>query len=243
MASSSASASASALAAAVSASALASLNSIASLASLNSLASQASQSAASIANVTPNGLQDDNNDSSFPHWAIAVIVILGVLAVVAFIALLFLVTRALRRRRANGPSRRGSMGSQSPMITDSRAAGVASPLLDNSHAIPSGGGGVVHVGPAPSIVSPDGASTHSDGLFSGADAAVMAEAFRQALRKPDFADRPVEEGESPDTQLTNVDESHAIINRQLAEEGTGLRSVDSSRDVKVETLRNGSNAT
>lgn len=61
----------------------------------------------------------------------------------------------------------------------------------------------------------------------------MADAFRKALRKPDFAEQPVEEGESP-PEPEQKDE--ALINRELAEEGRGIRSVGSSRGVKVEAL-------
>ena len=70
--------------------------------------------------------------------------------------------------------------------------------------------------------------------FSGADAAIMANAFRQALRKPDFADTPVEEGESPDEHPPLPSRS-ALLNQELAEEGRDIRSVSSSRGVRVET--------
>lgn len=81
----------------------------------------------------------------------------------------------------------------------------------------------------------DGASTISraqsttDAPFSGADAALMADAFRKALRKPDFAGRPVEEGDSPPEEP-----KEELINRELAEEGRDIRSVSSSRRIKVE---------
>lgn len=95
---------------------------------------------------------------------------------------------------------------------------------------------------APSVVSPDGASTISrvgsvgdSGPFSGADAAIMADAFRKALRKPDFAGRPVEEGESPENH-EGGDNEDLLLNRHLAEEGRDIRSVSSSRGVRVETL-------
>lgn len=94
-----------------------------------------------------------------------------------------------------------------------------------------------------SLVSPDGASTishaHSsgDGPFSGADAAIMADAFRKALRKPDFASPAIEEGESPDS-LDRAREAE-LLNRELAEEGRDIRSVSSSRGVRVETLSDG----
>jgi len=69
--------------------------------------------------------------------------------------------------------------------------------------------------------------------FSGADAAIMADAFRKALRKPDFAGRTIEEGDSPEAL---EQKEHLLLSRELAEEGRDIRSVGSSRDVRVETL-------
>lgn len=89
---------------------------------------------------------------------------------------------------------------------------------------------------APSVVGHDGASTISrsgsanEGPFSGADAAIMADAFRKMLRKPDFAGQPVEEGESPENEGKSE-----MINRELAEEGRDIRSVRSERGYKLET--------
>lgn len=96
-----------------------------------------------------------------------------------------------------------------------------------------------HRPPSPDVH--DGASTVSRGsdaaLFSGADAAVMADAFRTALRKPNFADRPVEEGESPESDPNNrPNKEPDLLNEALIEEGRDIRSVGSSRGVKVETL-------
>jgi hypothetical protein len=93
---------------------------------------------------------------------------------------------------------------------------------------------------ASSVASPDAASSISHGgsageggPFSGADAAIMADAFRKALRKPDFADNLVEEGDSPSSQQPDNGE---LLNRELAEEGRDIRSVESSRGVQVESL-------
>lgn len=88
-----------------------------------------------------------------------------------------------------------------------------------------------------SVVSPDGVSdisrTHSAGdqgpPLSGADAAIISDAFRMALRKPEFPEATAEEPEErrdPD----------ALMNRELAEEGRDIRSVSSSRGYRVETL-------
>ena len=52
-------------------------------------------------------------------------------------------------------------------------------------------------------------------------------AFRSQLRKPDFTERPVEEGESPGSQATEQPE--VLLGRELAEEGRDIRSVGSSR--------------
>ncbi|KAJ7661688.1 hypothetical protein B0H17DRAFT_323020 [Mycena rosella] len=80
-----------------------------------------------------------------------------------------------------------------------------------------------------SVVSPDGASTISrassagdPGPFSGADAAIMADAFRKALRKPEFEGRPVDEGESLKTD--NPDATAG----ELAEEGRDIRNPSGS---------------
>lgn len=110
-----------------------------------------------------------------------------------------------------------------------------SPLLAAGAGEPQSSVG--HGQRAPSIVSPDGASTVSGsagdaGPFSGADAAIMADAFRKALRKPDFMGQPVEEGDSPGTN----DRRGELLNRELADEGRDIRSVSSSRGVRVETM-------
>jgi hypothetical protein len=88
-----------------------------------------------------------------------------------------------------------------------------------------------------SVASPDRSSISGSvgdaGPFSGADAAIMADAFRKALRKPDFAGRPEEEGESPPEKPT-APEGDELLREELADEGRDIRSVASSRGVKVE---------
>jgi len=91
----------------------------------------------------------------------------------------------------------------------------------------------------------DGASsTESGGLFSGADAAIMAQAFRTTLRKPDFMGSPVEEGDSPDQDDLDADDNlmggmgrhdSSALGKELAEEGRDIRSVSSSRGVRIES--------
>ncbi|KAF5382323.1 hypothetical protein D9757_008480 [Collybiopsis confluens] len=211
----------------------------ASAAAASSSAATSASASSSTSGGASGSLHPDNNTSGFPHWAIAVIVVLGFLAIASSCLLAFFIMRRLRRRREL-ESNRNSMGSASPMMAHVQSPG--SPLLPSG----TGGGGSVGHGTAgaagaASVVSPDGASSISHGgsahggeggPFSGADAAIIANAFRTMLRKPDFADAPVEEGESPDSQ----ERGRVEMSRELAEEGRDIRSVSSSRGVRVETL-------
>jgi hypothetical protein len=203
-------------------------------ASSASLTSAHGSSATSTAS-SSGSVQQNSADSGFPHWAIAVIVVLGFLAIIAGGVLVWLIMRRLRRREQL--SNRGSMGSSSPMMANvQKSHSPQLPLLGGVGLAAVTGGRTSSEQHRPgSIVSPDGASeisrAHSmgdSGPFSGADAAIMADAFRKALRKPDFAGPPVDEADDR--------RDDAIMNRELKEEGRDLRSVSSSRGVRVETL-------
>jgi len=77
-------------------------------------------------------------------------------------------------------------------------------------------------------------SAQESGLFSGADAAILADAFRMGLRKPEFGgtnESPEEPEESPEEKARNEAE---LLNKELAEEGRDIRSVSTSRGVKVD---------
>ena len=194
------------------------------MSSASALVASASSSR-NLASGTPGSLQA-SSQSDFPHWGIAVIVVLGFFAILALGILGFLLVRRARRNRSLRSSRRGSIGSASPMITGAGGA-PQSPMMEQTPA------------PRPASLSPnDGSSmiSHahsSETPFSGADAAIMADAFRKALRKPDFAGRTIEEGDSPESA---EQKEHLLLSRELAEEGRDIRSVGSSRDVRVETL-------
>ncbi|KAK0244140.1 hypothetical protein EDD85DRAFT_945461 [Armillaria nabsnona] len=198
--------------------------------------STASESGSGSSSSSGSGnVQSGASDSNFPHWAIAVIVVLGFLAIATTCILAFFILRRIRRRNAELESNRNSMGSSSPMMAHVVGNSPGSPLLAAGAGEPQSSVG--HGQRAPSIVSPDGASTVSGsagdaGPFSGADAAIMADAFRKALRKPDFMGQPVEEGDSPGTN----DRRGELLNRELADEGRDIRSVSSSRGVRVETM-------
>jgi len=123
------------------------------------------------------------------------------------------------------------MGSATPMMAN--AANHQSPVFA-AEALGGAGAAAASQRPATPTDFHDGASTMSRtsdaALFSGADAAIMADAFRKALRKPEFP-----EGSSPD-EATNEDGPSQLLNQELADEGRDIRSVESSRGVRVETL-------
>ncbi|KAI0714011.1 hypothetical protein C8T65DRAFT_573913 [Cerioporus squamosus] len=192
-------------------------------------------------------VQGGSNNGAFPKWAIAVIVVLGFFALLATGILAFYMIRRFRQRRDGTLSHRNSMGSSTPMMANAdRGGGPQSPVIGSS-ALGAGVGAAAGYGAGaysnrPSSIGGDGhdgasmtSRTSDAGPFSGADAAIMANAFRQALRKPDFADRPVEEGESPDDHGQGPNRAE-LISAELAEEGRDIRSVSSSRGVRVETL-------
>ncbi|KAI0320162.1 hypothetical protein OF83DRAFT_1053656 [Amylostereum chailletii] len=198
------------------------------------------------------GSLQGGNGNGFPDWAIAVIVVLGFLAIVAIGILAFLIMRRIRRNERMS-SQRNSMGSASPMMPGAISAVDMphSPVMEESgHRMYDP---PVSLARAASVSSPNddasmishaqshAHSTGDSGLFSGADAAIMADAFRKVLRKPDFAGRPIEEGDSPETQEPKQDE--ALMNWELAEEGRDIRSVGSSRGVRVENMSDGGDTT
>lgn len=238
---------------------------------LSSLSSVAAASSSSVLAHPPTPLpsnsgsvQSNSSESGFPHWAIAVITILGFLAIASLCILGFLIIRRIRRRNKDEiESNRNSMGSSSPMMANAGQQG--SPLLGTASLPPvphspvgtgsaSAAAGVGFAGGAamserernaPSVVIHDGASTTSAGdsvPFTGADAAIMADAFRKMLRRPDFTGHLEEDDGSPNGVDDDYDDDHqhgpggvGLIGRELAEEGRDIRSVSSERGVRVET--------
>ncbi|KAF8333534.1 uncharacterized protein EI90DRAFT_2970988 [Cantharellus anzutake] len=213
-------------------SALLSLSSVSSVQSTRSV--QSSQSVASTSSiffqssVSTQSVHASNTGSEFPHWATALLAVFGSLAVLALLAFSYMLLRKMRRKQ--DLAKRNSTGSRSPMI--------AAPTSPMSVGQPEAGGGV---GPAPggslvgaafgagavqrdsSVRGPatDGGSMVSSepGLISTADAQILGDAFRQAMRSIG----PLEEGDNGQ-----------LLNRELAEEGRDIRSVSSARDVRVE---------
>ncbi|KAG8913959.1 hypothetical protein FRC01_004294 [Tulasnella sp. 417] len=176
--------------------------------------SRASASALATSGPSGAGLQgsgEGDNNGGFPAWAIALLVILGFLAFLSMAGLGYVLIRNWRRKHRRGSG--FSVDSASPMMVQAPPqddVGQSPVTLQSPDHFAKSGPlaaagammGAAATGPGGTrnnSVQYDGASTRSvsdAGLFSGQDAAVMADAFRRALRKPDFADRPLEEGES-----------------------------------------------
>lgn len=187
--------------------------------------------------IPQGGLQNSASSDAFPHWAIALLAVLGFFALLGFLFFAFFMCRDFRqRRRLKDRARRESMGSESPMMA---AIGAPTSPQSPDHT-EQGGAGAAPLGRGSfprSYVGQDASSTtsHTDsGLITGADAMFIANAFRDTLRRPDFKDRPLEEGESPDALPEKP--TDPVISRELAEEGRDIRSVHSVRGVKVESL-------
>ncbi|KAG8727807.1 hypothetical protein FRC12_022206 [Ceratobasidium sp. 428] len=83
---------------------------------------------------------------------------------------------------------------------------------------------------APSVEEDDS----EPGLISGQDALIMAEAFRQTMRKPDLTMRPDEEGESPEDKY--VREQAEMIQEQLLEDGKKIIGVRRERGVSIQEI-------
>ncbi|CAE6361956.1 unnamed protein product [Rhizoctonia solani] len=216
-------------AASVSSAMSASLSSLSAVASASSAAATASGSPGSGGGNNGGSLQNGGGDSSFPKWAIALLVILGVLALAALMLLAWFSARNLRTRQR----RRQSTGSSTPIMgipaAQTQPESTTSPI---EHPPASIVGRPVSIRRGGSLVNAnanDGASTRSGetGPISGQDAAIMASAFRAMLRKPDFANRPEEEDESPEERNARD------MKEQLAEEGRDIQSVRSERGVRV----------
>ncbi|KAI6123478.1 hypothetical protein EDD16DRAFT_1774083 [Pisolithus croceorrhizus] len=170
-----------------------SVHSSLSTASTASTASAASGTQAGVANPS-SSVQPQQDSSVFPHWAIAVIVVLGFLSIVAGVILVWFILRRIRKRELQ--SNRGSMGSASPMMADAHHQQSPNlPLLVGVGGAAALGRILFRTPPTSFCSFPQMAYQKyreltlqvTSGPFSGADAAIMADAFRKALRKPDFA--------------------------------------------------------
>lgn len=188
----------------------------------------------------------NSNGLALPTYAIVLISVLGFLAVVAAMAGAYFIMAALRRRRQRQGGD-GSHRSSSPMmaaaagslagrsLNDGGYGGETSHMLEADHdgPIAAGAAGAARVGAAGGaamMASNSKSSRYSDDQpFTSDEASRMADAFRNALRNPEFA--PALGGESSGADGDSPNEggggsrASALLREELAAEGKDLRDV------------------
>ncbi|KAK4046455.1 hypothetical protein OIV83_006047 [Microbotryomycetes sp. JL201] len=232
-----------------SASVASSRSSVASVMSVSS-ASSASAARETATNALQTGKNDSDGGAAIPDWAIAIIVVLGFLALLTAAILAYLCMRRMRRRRRRGDGGlsdedlASGQDSREPMM----ASGPGQRAVGQSQASPgvaASAGGLAAAGAArprdsdaSSKMPPATASSiaGSDGPITTNDAAFMAEAFRKALRKPEFGgddgvdgspdSTPSAEGAQPELVRDSTTPSGGeILDNELRSEGRTMQTV------------------
>lgn len=191
-------------------------------------------------NAPNGGLQGQGNKDNFPSWAIALLAVLGFFALLGALLCSFFACREYRRRqrRRSSSFRRESMGSEAPMMAGVGAPGPQTAPTSPTHGpLAAAGFSRNYRGHAADASSTTSHSHSGIGESAPFDAAFVADAFKNAMRHPNFKDRPLEEGESPDAVPDLPKPApDVVLSRELAEEGRDIRSVRSERRYKVESL-------
>ncbi|KAJ1025117.1 hypothetical protein NDA16_002623 [Ustilago loliicola] len=189
----------------------------------------------------------NSNGLALPTYAIVLIAVLGFLAIAAAIAGAYFIMAALRRRRQR-QSGDGSHRSSSPMMAAAAGslaghgtndagygAGETSHMLEaedggGASMYPAAGAaGIGAAGGAAMMASNSKSSRFSEEQpFTSDEASRMADAFRNALRNPEFApgmggESSGADGESPNEGGTS--RASALLREELAAEGKDLRDV------------------
>ena len=186
-------------------------------------------------NVTPAGY---NNGLGLPKYAIALISVFGFLALVgALVGAYFLLKSARKRRERISRNENHSYGSGSPMMRAIDAPGSVAGGSDGNAALAAAAGGVFGGGAATR-------SSNESHPFSSDEATRMADAFRNALRKPEFAGTALSSDQNSPNEHEIETDAHfdeaapaestgptprELIRNELASEGKDLRSVGRGR--------------
>lgn len=148
----------------------------------------ASRSRTNVSGSARGSLASDNNDDGFPAYGIAILAVLGGLLLIFALATAFLLYR-LHRRRQQARSDSEEAFRQPILVTGGvRTSGEDGHEKEGSPTSAHGPGsfaGPVGATPLRTRAS-DGAEDPPASAISGTDAAIMAEAFRKALRQPEF---------------------------------------------------------
>ncbi|GAA5977022.1 hypothetical protein JCM21900_003337 [Sporobolomyces salmonicolor] len=206
-----------------------------------------------------------SSSTSLPKWAIAIIVILGFFALLAGAVAVYLCLGRMRKRRRAAEmevlaAEAGERGDGEDEGEDEVTNGSRDPILGAAAGVGAGRGGplapaLLGAGAGGAAVGAVAARRDKDpekdegGTISQTDAARMAEAFRAALRKPEFLPPTAAEasgesapglGPSPtgraegDISHGSTGEETGILGRELMEdelrsEGKSMRKVDGGK--------------
>lgn len=167
-----------------------------------------------------------SNGLALPTYAIVLITVLGFLAVLAACLGAYFAMAAVRKRRMRQGGNE-SYRSSSPMMAG--AAGASS-VTGVSSTIASQGAERAHMLPADQSAATQ--TRYSDDQpFTTDEASRMADAFRNALRNPEFASEPSSAGDdrgpSQDTNAgrTSHNRMSTLLRDELAAEGKDLQDV------------------
>lgn len=179
------------------------------------------------------GVPSHSKNLALPTYAIVLIAVLGFLAILAACLGAYFGMAALRKRRQQGGN--GSHRSSSPIMAAASVTGVSSTIAshpgEQAYMLPNDQAGAA----APQNRYSD------DQPFTTDEASRMADAFRNALRNPEFlpGQSSVDEGESPSEDTNTAETSHkrasTLLRDELAAEGKDLQNVGHR---KTATLHN-----
>ena len=183
---------------------------LSSLAAISSSIAAASSSRAAGRSSAANIQNGSGGSSSVPNWAIALIAVFGFLALLAGLVLLWLIIRHMRRRREEEGSGRHAVGDEQDGDTTGGDGSVAG---ESTAALMAGAaGGSLRSRDPEKSWDPDVTRNSSElegprrplnekpslRSLNPGDAALISNAFREVLRKPDF---PKEDSGSSKEQM------------------------------------------
>ncbi|CAB4477541.1 uncharacterized protein OCT59_013106 [Rhizophagus irregularis] len=171
-------------------------------------------------------------------------VFIAVASVAAFLAFIAIVIAIRNRKRVNNQTKQSlsnlSMSSSTPMITPLSIGKFGSNNRDSESPVEAES---IHsttplANKDEMRLNPKSKVSFENQPISASDAALLSDAFRKVLRKPDW--KP-EDDEDDDTNLSQEErlrrrEAKELMKKELAEEGTDLQNI-SIRHTKVE-IRN-----
>ncbi len=178
----------------------------------------------------------NSNGLAIPVYAIVLISVLGFFALLGVLVVAYFLSRAARKRRERAAAW-GSYGSSSPMMrgVDGGSVDDGGAGFGSSAGAGAAGAGAGAAAAAAAARSRSSGSSHDSHPFSSDEATRMADAFRNALRKPEFPAAFSSDNNSPNEgdELRSSPELRptpaSVMRDELASEGKGLKAVERGR--------------